>query len=1437
MTLDLTASVVRILKSDGNTSGAGFLLSEDGLIATCAHVIQALKNGAQDKPIRVDVIFYGTSQKRAAVLEPDFWRDLAKEDLAILRLEGDLPAEAKPVLLGSSFGTSGHKFKTFGFPDARSVEGIWGYGIIGDHVPDLSGKSLLQLTGSTEVTPGFSGAPVLDTTTSRVVGMVTSILAPDRFGRLSETAFITPSEVLRDVCPLLQVSDICPYLGLSSFTEMDAGLFFGRQKVLDRLLESLHCEPGFLAVLGPSGSGKSSVVQAKLIPALRKGQLPGSDKWDILSIRRSDKPFYSLEEQGLKVSQGDLGEAVKAWLDQHKDKTRLVLVLDQFEEFLLAHSSGIDETFPKQLKMLLSSPLPVTVILVMRDDFYSSFVKQIPELMEWVERGLVNVPSTLDKQELIDIIQEPAKAVGLKFETGLVDVILSDVLKADITRDASGGTGRSTILPLLEFALTELWHRRADGLLTHEAYSSIGGVAGGLTTRAEAALLNLDDKMRLLARCIFTGLVRLSVLPGTFDSRQRRPLERLCVIENDRDLVRRTVDKLADERLLITFLDQENGQEIVDIIHEALIREWGRLRQWLNEDHRFLLWIQEAEAKAKAWAETFPTDSSKRDEGRLLRGRDLAEAEGWLNERGTELNSDIREYIQTSVDLNLKERRREKRRTKILAIAFIIALSLAIVAGYYWQETAKQKDISISNQLAAQSELIRNQQASRLPLSIALAVESINRHDSPEAEDILRRGLSLLHKRKLDVKHNDIVYAVAFSPDGKYFATASADKTAKLWNASTGKEITSINHSDVVWDVAFSPDSRFLATASSDRTAIIYDISNGHNFRRIAHNGTVWDVEFSPNSTYLATASSDNTTKLLNLDTGVIITLDHNGVINRVSFSPNGRYLATASDDGTAKIWSVLDGKLIGQVKHEDIVQSVCFNKDSTLFATASWDKTAALWYTLNRSNKFIFYHNNFVNDVSFSPNGNFIATGSYDKTARIWDVARGVEISRMSHEDGIRRIAFSPNGEQLATASFDNTGRLWFVPSGGEVGIMPHNDSVNSVAFSPDGKYLASASNDKIVAIWDTLDEREVMHFNHQDVISKLAFSPDGKYLATASDDKTVALLDLTTNKKLLQIYHSEPVNDVSFSPDGKYLATASDDKTARVWDINNSKEIFKLIHDGPVWSVNFSPDSKYIVTASDDKTARLWIVNTGQEVAKMIHRDVVWFATFSPDGKYIATASEDGTARLWNTSNCEEIFGLLHDDHVRDVSFSPDGRLLATRCENSIVYVWDTISGKNIAKIPHQNLIACIAFSPDGKYLATGSYDGSARLSDSITGNEIASIIHGGSVWSVAFSPDSKYLATASGDKTVKISNVIDGREVEIFPFNEQAIFVAFSPNGQYLAVACFDGMASLWRWQIIDPAKEACEHLTRNPSQMEWRSYLHDEVPYCKVCPNLP
>lgn len=856
MPFDLKTGVVRILAAEGaTTSGTGFVLSEKGIIVTCSHVIQdeKLQVRGYPRPEKVEIVFRANGLRGAARLLPQAWRAADAEDVAFLQLDGPLPEGATALPLGGSEGSAGHSFQSFGFPDQSPEEGLYGEGRLIDQTSIL-GMKVWQVQSS-EVTPGFSGGPVYDMQARRVVGMVTSIASPDRFGRLSETAFVTPAETLFSIYPAIAASDVRPYMGLAAFTEKDAEFFFGRKKLVEGLEEALRARPRFLLVMGPSGSGKSSVVQAGLIPRLRKGSVPGSDRWGIIVARPADRPFENLERAGLRGAYAGLSEAVRGWMERNPGQEKLLLILDQFEEFLVTCAPDLRRRFWDALKDLLDSDIEVTILAVMRDDFYSRFADDAPPaVLAWTQRGFFQVGSSLGREELEEIIAEPARQVGLRLEEGLADVIINDVLES--SRDGGGRAGRSTVLPLLEFALSQLWERREQGQLTHQAYQAIGKVTGSLTSWADQVCRALEKEgLGPTARRIFTDLVNLGDegqrLP---DSRRQRRLADFLHDEKDEkemEAVRLVVRRLADARLVTTSLDK--GEENVQIIHDSLIREWARLQRWLKKDRRFLVWKRELEKNACAWNDSASKESCFRDEGRLIRGIMLIEAETWLKERKNELTITECEFIQASLDQRDKEKKKEemareekeltKRRIiKGLVLFSLVAICLAFFGWYQWDQAEKNRNEATVLYLAGQSEVLQTGQADSFFQGVLLAIESLKRQPTLAGTMALRHGMTLLPRKLFAMMHNQSVLSIAFSPDGTKIATASGDKTAKLWDIGTGKMLRIMNHSDTVWSVTFNNDGTKIATSSSDQTAKIWDVATGKMLISFEHNGWIKKV-------------------------------------------------------------------------------------------------------------------------------------------------------------------------------------------------------------------------------------------------------------------------------------------------------------------------------------------------------------------------------------------------------------------------------------------------------------------------------------------------------------------------------------------------------------------------------------------------------------------
>lgn len=814
---NLTDGIVRILASDNydDTAGTGFVVTGDGLIVTCAHVVKIAKAGPGDT---VFLVFYKTKEKQKATVDKKYWRDDKAEDIAILRLEEGLPEEVKALPLGSSFHSRGHTFSTFGFPKDDPIRGMQGQGEVLGSNPEGNIPALQLKSG--EVDKGFSGAPIWDDASQVVIGMVISsntnrevdisikkgdvkierrtfTIPSNRNWRFWDAAFARPIEVLREVCPELQVSSECPYRELVAFREADAHFFYGRDNFVETtLLKRLHDNPRFLAILGPSGSGKSSVVQAGLIPKLREGRLLDSESWEVSVTRPSDDPFQ-LRVEASPINSDNLAQRVSTWLEQHPEQTRrFVLVVDQFEELLVIKDSE-RSAFIAQLTHLLDTSTRFTLITVMRNDFYSQFVELgVPGGKTFGQRlndsnGGANIPRTLTYSELKTIIRNPAERANLRIDDGLVDLLAKDAI----------GEGRqeaqSTILPLLEYTLVQLWKKRHIEELTLNAYREIHGIRDAFTSKANMEYDDLIEKKlpkelpleyrHHLVRRIFMDLVHISVgdenqqLPN---SRQRKPLASLYREESELPHVQYSVDELVNARLLV------KNEGMVEIIHDVLLNEWGYLKSWVEANRKFLIWRQKLDDKIREWEmSVVRSPASKHDEEKLLRGRDLEEALDLSASDKAELNKHQEAFINKSWERRQQEVRRQRRVAAtmrglriVAAILLLVALAASVVAL-----------IAQSNHLKDQQTLLQDQQ--KLLASLPVSVTNLNDHGTGSLRDAIAqappggaitfaktlKGTIRLTSRELKITKN-----LTISGPGAQALAISGSNTTRVFNVSSG---------------------------------------------------------------------------------------------------------------------------------------------------------------------------------------------------------------------------------------------------------------------------------------------------------------------------------------------------------------------------------------------------------------------------------------------------------------------------------------------------------------------------------------------------------------------------------------------------------------------------------------------------------------------------
>ena len=571
--------------------------------------------------------------------------------------------------------------------------------------------------------------------------------------------------------------------------------------------------------------------------------------------------------------------------------------------------------------------------------------------------------------------------------------------------------------------------------------------------------------------------------------------------------------------------------------------------------------------------------------------------------------------------------------------------------------------------------------------------------------------------------HKGAIRGVAFSPDGTRIASASDDKTVKLWDAATGRETATLTgHAEFVASIAFSPDGAQIASGG-DKTVKLWDAATGRE-----------------------TASL----------TG------HKGEVTCVTISPDGKRIASASGDKTVKLWDIASGQQITTLTgHKDAVMGVAFSPDGETIATASWDYTAKLWdAATGRVAATLVGHRQRVVGVAFSPDGATVASTSWDKTVKLWDVASGQTTATLNgHKESVVDVAFSPDGTRIATASVDRTVKIWDAATANETAtLIGHTAMVLGVAFSPSGARIASVSEDKTVKLWDVASGRQATTLTgHKSSVWGVAFNPVRKRVASASFDKTVKLWDVDSGRQTGTLTgHKHRVDFVAFSPDGTTIASASWDSTVKLWDASSGRNLATLTgHKGRIQSVAFSPDGGTVASASADKTVRLWDVATGRETATLAMQTNVYFATFSPDGTRIA-ASSPSTVTLWDVATRRQTATLTgHTDDVFCVAFGPNGNRLASASNDNTVKLWDVAEGREIATLTgHTHFVMGVAFSPDGTRIASASSDETVKLWDVATGRETATFTgHKGPVRTVAFSPGGRVIASGGFDGTVKL------------------------------------------------------------------------------------
>ncbi len=1219
-----------------------------------------------------------------------------------------------------------------------------------------------------------------------------------------------------------------PFRGLQVFETEDAWLFFGRESETEELLADLR-RSLVLSVVGNSGSGKSSLLRAGLIPALQQGRFCPSgspnEQWRIAVFRPSVAPFdylaevlpsqlapeLSLQERAefirnfrSKLSAGgdSLRDAIATLagaISHEAGPTRILLLADQFEEiFTLTADHRIRDAYIDSLLAAarFDGVVPVHVVLAVRADFYPECMEHA-ELSRRMAANQYNV-GRMSHEQLRESIEKRLQLASSQAEAGLIDSLLEDV-------GAEPGN-----LALLEHALGQLWEKCGGFActLTNKAYAEIGRLRGALGRHADEVYAGLpDEAQKQLAKKIFLELVHLG--DGAPDTRRCVPKSALHSLGKTEE-IDLLLAHLATSRLIST--GEEDHESFVEVSHEALIREWPLLCEWLTQNREDLRLERRLLQAAEEWHHL------NRDKGALLQGARLAHVEEWLG-KCADVPVLLQDFVQISICAREETHEREFAREKAAALRMrwfsaALALMLLVAMGAAWF-TYRQKIIEKSRAMAAQSgELLQRDHGQALDLAI-------RSWETARTEDARLAVTKAFPETLAILKHEGPLRTVAVSRDGHRVVTASSDHTARVWDGTDGHLLFILRgHTDSVVYADFSPDGKQIVTASDDSTARVWSTNDGHLVAVLrGHWSMLYRAEFSPDGTRVVTAG-DYTARIWDASNGrLLLTLQgHTKMVQMAEFSPDGKQIVTASWDKTARVWDSADGHLLKTLQYSSEITRARFSPDNRILAVGTHNGTVQLWNNADGRLIATLQHDGSCASLVFSHDSKRIVVATLSvEGARIWSTEDGRLLLTLHHGGQINYAQFSPDDRRIVTAGFNQVASVWDSTDGRLLAILEgHTGPVWSAAFYPDGEHIVTASADQTARIWNTVGVRALTTFQaNKGYIYLAALSRNGQRVLTVGLDVTARLW--SRDGRLLHALegHTGQVVTGQFSPDSQHVLTAAFDNTARVWNAADGRLLTVLQgHSDWIFAAQFSPDGQRIATASVDKTARVWNSPDGKLLATMSgHTGIIRDVQFSPDGQRIVTASDDKTARIWNATNG----GLLamlqgHTKGLVSARFSPDGQRVVTFARDNTARVWNSIDGTLLFTLSgHTDEVYDGQFSPDGQRIVTTSADNTARLWNAVDGRLLTVLQgHTDKVSNAQFSPDGHLIVTASDDNTARIWNGNDGSLVAIAQGHTYKVnSVQFSPDGQRIITGSFDCTARIWQVLTLDDIERILAH----------------------------
>ena len=1143
-----------------------------------------------------------------------------------------------------------------------------------------------------------------------------------------------------------------PFRGLASFTPDDAENYFGREREAEAFANRLRMQ-SMLAVVGPSGVGKSSFIQAGVLPRL-------AGVWRSLTVRPGPAPLAALaatlEEAGLgapnlkaelSVRPAVLGERLRLGA---QNGPGLLLIVDQFEELitLCADPQERKQYAEALVAAARSVHEPVRVVLTLRDDFLIR-VQQISALRERLAPGL-QLLATPALEDLQRILAEPIRRLGYSYD----DDALPRLMAEQVAQQPGA-------LALLSFTATKLWELRDRRLkrLTRKAYEALGGVGGALAHHAEETLSALSEPEQKLVRETFRHLVSAE---GTRAILTRSELRELL---GPQGLT--VVEKLIHARLL-TASESATGEDRVEVIHEALLISWPRLVKWQREDAENARLRDQLRAAARQWEER------KRSKGVLWRGEALMEYRLWRGRYPGAVTASEDAFARASL---AEDQRGRQLRRGLLAGLFVL-LCAGMVVLYRAQLRAQKSSAAAQAALARlHAEQGRLSSLAGKPLDALVYLSQASTegvHDTATSYLLARSMESARAEKARLLGHAAKLYDAELSPDGTRAVTASADRTSRIWDVKAQRVLFTLPHRASVYGAHFSADGSHILTASQDGTAQLWSALDGKPLFTFKHkSGEVLDARLSPGGLWVATSGEDGTVRVWNARTGdAVLSLQASrGELAALRFSSNGRRLAAAAGFFAAETSADASVSLIDV--HTGLLRHLP--------------------------------HPAPVIDLAFSPDGRRLVTVSADTLGRVFDVESGELLHTLEgHLSIARAVAWSPDGARIATSGDDKLVLLWDAKTYRRLGSLAgHDASVRTLDFSPDSRRLVSGGNDGRAALWDVRTLQLVNVFvGHTDSVWSARFSGTGGEVLTAGRDFSARLWDATAQRQVLSLPAEEGGATGQYLRTGTTLGFAASQGRISFLDPAGRPLASHVFPDANMSNASFSGDGSFVIGTSvkGRTSADVYEMKTGRllRALETAPRSATLGSILGADDRTLLTLHADRGVSVWDVGSGRLRMHLQLRDTPQGGDVSPDGTRVALGFRtDSLVHLYDSDSGQSVLTLKgHSQGIFAIAFSHDGKQIVTGGGDNTVRIWDAATGTLQQTLYgHQGFINTVAFSPDGSLIASASTDESARVWDARSGALLEIFPLGRNVTEAFFRADGRTLLTQTADGTHDVW------------------------------------------